>query len=105
MALQCPPLHVLAGNSPPCGDELVVAGAGATAICADLGAHTIREEIDALRVLGIDPIQRLVVPRVLASTAVALLLNGLGCAVAADTCSQYCCRASTPGPLLTGLRC
>ncbi|MDJ0420097.1 MlaE family ABC transporter permease [Rhodococcus opacus] len=56
---------------------LVVAGAGATAICADLGARTIREEIDAMKVLGIDPIQRLVVPRVLGSTLVALLLNGL----------------------------
>ncbi|RYE43888.1 MAG: ABC transporter permease [Hyphomicrobiales bacterium] len=56
---------------------LIVAGAGATAICADLGARTIREEIDAVRVLGIDPIQRLVVPRVLASMFVAVLLNGL----------------------------
>ncbi|WP_062999549.1 MlaE family ABC transporter permease [Nocardia jinanensis] len=56
---------------------LIVAGAGATAICADLGARTVREEIDAIRVLGIDPIQRLVVPRVFASTVVALLLNGL----------------------------
>lgn len=60
---------------------LVVAGAGATAICADLGARTIREEIDAMQVLGIDPIQRLVAPRVLASTFVALLLNGLVCAI------------------------
>lgn len=55
---------------------LVVAGAGSTAICADLGARTIREEIDAMEVLGIDPIYRLVVPRVVASTIVALLLNG-----------------------------
>jgi phospholipid/cholesterol/gamma-HCH transport system permease protein len=55
---------------------LVVAGAGSTAICADLGARTIREEIDALEVLGIDPIHRLVLPRVVASTIVALLLNG-----------------------------
>jgi phospholipid/cholesterol/gamma-HCH transport system permease protein len=55
---------------------LVVAGAGSTAICADLGARTIREEIDALEVLGIDPIHRLVVPRVVASTYVAALLNG-----------------------------
>jgi phospholipid/cholesterol/gamma-HCH transport system permease protein len=55
---------------------LVVAGAGSTAICADLGARTIREEIDALEVLGIDPIHRLVVPRVAASTYVAVLLNG-----------------------------
>jgi phospholipid/cholesterol/gamma-HCH transport system permease protein len=55
---------------------LVVAGAGSTAICADLGARTIREEIDALEVLGIDPIHRLVAPRVVASTFVAFLLNG-----------------------------
>lgn len=60
---------------------LIVAGAGATAICSDLGARTIREEIDAMRVLGIDPIQRLVVPRVLASMVVALLLNGLVCTI------------------------
>lgn len=56
---------------------LVVAGAGSTAICADLGARTIREEIDAMEVLGIDPIHRLVVPRVLAATFVSTLLNGL----------------------------
>ncbi|WP_293053910.1 ABC transporter permease [Mycobacterium sp.] len=56
---------------------LVVAGAGATAICADLGARTIREEIDAMEVLGIDPIHRLVVPRVVAATLVATLLNAL----------------------------
>ena len=55
---------------------LVVAGAGSTAICADLGARTIREEIDAMEVLGIDPIHRLVVPRVFASMFVAVLLNG-----------------------------
>ncbi|MEY8015008.1 MlaE family ABC transporter permease [Mycobacterium servetii] len=60
---------------------LVVAGAGSTAICADLGARTIREEIDALEVLGIDPIHRMVVPRVVASTVVAVLLNGLVVAV------------------------
>ncbi|MCW2652835.1 MAG: hypothetical protein JWR32_3811 [Mycobacterium sp.] len=56
---------------------LVIAGAGATAMCADLGARTIREEIDALRVLGINPIQALVVPRVLAATLVSLMLASL----------------------------
>jgi phospholipid/cholesterol/gamma-HCH transport system permease protein len=56
---------------------LVVAGAGATAMCADLGARTIREELDAMRVLGINPIQALVVPRVLAATAVASALVSL----------------------------
>lgn len=56
---------------------LVVAGAGATAMCADLGARTIRDEIDALRVMGINPIQSLVVPRVLAATLVAVLLSSV----------------------------
>lgn len=60
----------------PLTTVLVVAGAGSTAICADLGARTIREEIDAMEVLGIDPIHRLVVPRVVAATIVAALLNG-----------------------------
>ena len=61
----------------PLTTVLVVAGAGSTAICADLGARTIREEIDAMEVLGIDPIHRLVVPRVVAAILVATLLNGL----------------------------
>lgn len=56
---------------------LIVAGAGATAMCADLGARTIREEIDAMEVLGINPVQRLVTPRMLASGLVAFLLNSL----------------------------
>lgn len=56
---------------------LIVAGAGATAMCADLGSRTIREEIDAMEVLGINPVQRLVTPRMLASGIVALLLNSL----------------------------
>jgi phospholipid/cholesterol/gamma-HCH transport system permease protein len=56
---------------------LVVSGAGATAMCADLGARTIREELDALRVLGINPVHSLVVPRVLAATLVAAALVSL----------------------------
>ncbi len=61
----------------PIVTALIIAGAGGSAICADLGARTIREEIDAMAVLGVSPIQRLVVPRVLASMLVALLLNGM----------------------------
>ncbi|TDC43517.1 ABC transporter permease [Micromonospora sp. KC213] len=61
----------------PIVTALIIAGAGGSAICADLGSRKIREELDAMRVLGIDPVQRLVVPRVLASMLVAVLLNGL----------------------------
>ena len=56
---------------------LLVAGAGGSAICADLGARNIREEIDAMEVLGVSPIQRLIVPRVLPRCCVSVLLNGL----------------------------
>lgn len=65
----------------PIVTALLIAGAGGAAMCADLGARKIREELDAMRVLGIDPIQRLVVPRVLASAVVAVLLNGVVSAV------------------------
>jgi len=61
----------------PIVTALLIAGAGGSAICADLGSRKIREEIDAMEVLGISPIQRLVVPRVLAAMLVAVLLNGL----------------------------
>jgi phospholipid/cholesterol/gamma-HCH transport system permease protein len=58
----------------PVVTAIVVSGAAATAMCADLGARTIREEIDAMKVIGINPVQALVVPRVIAATFVALML-------------------------------
>lgn len=61
----------------PIVTALLIAGAGGSAICADLGSRKIREEIDAMEVLGIDPVHRLVVPRVLAAMLVSVLLNGL----------------------------
>jgi phospholipid/cholesterol/gamma-HCH transport system permease protein len=53
----------------------VVAGVAGTAITADLGARKIREELDALQVLGVDPIKNLVVPRFLALMMVTALLD------------------------------
>jgi phospholipid/cholesterol/gamma-HCH transport system permease protein len=58
----------------PVVTAIVVSGAASTAMCADLGARTIREEIDAMKVIGVNPIQALVVPRVIAATFVALML-------------------------------
>jgi phospholipid/cholesterol/gamma-HCH transport system permease protein len=45
---------------------VVVVGAAGSAITADLGARKVREELDALQVLGVDPVKNLVVPRFLA---------------------------------------
>jgi phospholipid/cholesterol/gamma-HCH transport system permease protein len=53
----------------------VLAGVAGTAITADLGARKIREELDALQVLGVDPIKNLVVPRFLALMLVTGLFN------------------------------
>ncbi|WP_092530676.1 MlaE family ABC transporter permease [Amycolatopsis arida] len=61
----------------PLVTALLVAGAGGSAVCADIGARKIREEIDAMQVLGVDPVHRLILPRVLAAMVVAVLLNGL----------------------------
>jgi len=54
---------------------IVMSGVVGTAMCADLGARKIREEIDALMVLGIDPIKSLVAPRFLALMSLTALLN------------------------------
>jgi phospholipid/cholesterol/gamma-HCH transport system permease protein len=61
----------------PLATSLLLAGASGSAICADFGARTIREEVDALKVLGINIVQRLVVPRVVAAMIVGTLVTGL----------------------------
>jgi phospholipid/cholesterol/gamma-HCH transport system permease protein len=57
----------------PTVTAVVVAGIAGTAITADLGARKIREELDALQVLGVDTVKNLVVPRFLA----LMLVTGL----------------------------
>jgi phospholipid/cholesterol/gamma-HCH transport system permease protein len=56
---------------------MVVAGVVGTAITADLGARRIRDEIDAMEVLGVDPLYRLVVPRVAATIFVSVMIIGI----------------------------
>ncbi|MCW2816085.1 MAG: hypothetical protein JWN84_3540 [Nocardioides sp.] len=56
-------------------NAMVVAGVVGAAMTADLGARKIREEIDAMEVLGIDPIRDLIVPRVIAVTIITGLLD------------------------------
>jgi len=54
---------------------IIVAGRSASAFTAAIGSMKMREEIDAMQVLGLDPIELLVLPRVL---ALLLLLPLLG---------------------------
>jgi phospholipid/cholesterol/gamma-HCH transport system permease protein len=84
---------------------LVIAGAGATAMCADLGARTIREELDALRVMGVNPIQALVIPRVLAATTVSLALSATVVLVGLTGAYLFCVYVQhvSPGAFVSGL--
>jgi phospholipid/cholesterol/gamma-HCH transport system permease protein len=59
----------------PIATAIIVAGVAGTAITADLGARKIREELDALQVLGVDPVKNLVVPRFLALMIVTALFD------------------------------
>jgi phospholipid/cholesterol/gamma-HCH transport system permease protein len=61
----------------PIAAALIIAGAAGSAICSDMGARKIREEIDAMEVLGVDPLERLVAPRVVATMFVALMIIGI----------------------------
>jgi phospholipid/cholesterol/gamma-HCH transport system permease protein len=84
----------------PIVTALIIAGAAGSAICADLGARHIRDEISAMEVFGISPLQRLVVPRVAAVMFVSLLLNGLVSVVgvAGSYFFSVVLQHGTPGP-------
>ena len=61
----------------PVATALLISGAGGSAMSSDLGSRRIRDELAAMEVMGVNPIQRLVMPRILAATVLALLLDGV----------------------------
>lgn len=58
----------------PIAAALLIAGAGGSAIAADMGARNIRDELSAMEVMAVNPIHRLVTPRLWASATVGFLL-------------------------------
>ena len=56
--------------------QMIFAGLVGASITADLGARRVREELDALSVLGVDSVRSLVVPRVMATGLVGPVLAG-----------------------------
>ncbi|MGV1013449.1 MAG: MlaE family ABC transporter permease [Methyloceanibacter sp.] len=57
---------------------IMVAGRSGSAFTAEIGSMKMREEIDAMRTLGIDPIDTLVLPRILALVVALPLLTFIG---------------------------
>lgn len=66
--------------SPVLASVMVAAQAGSS-VAAELGTMRVKEEIDALEVMSVNPIQRLVVPRFLAGLLVTPMLNALASGV------------------------
>jgi len=71
----------LARELGPVLTALMVGGRVGAGIAAELGSMAVTEQIDAVRALGADPIKRLVVPRVIATTFVLPLLSTISVVV------------------------
>ncbi len=78
---------------------VMVAGRSASAFTAQIGTMKMREEIDAMRTLGIDPIETLVLPRVLALIVVLPLLvfvADIACLVGGAIMAKFYLSLETP---------
>ncbi|NKY56683.1 MlaE family ABC transporter permease [Nocardia flavorosea] len=86
----------------PLVTSLMIAGAVGSAICADLGSRTIREEIDAMMVMGVNPVRRLVAPRLVAAVVVSMLLCGFIVFVGFATAYMFnvYAQSGTPGSFI-----
>lgn len=54
---------------------IILAGRSGSAFAAELGTMKVREEIDALRTMGLEPVRFLVLPRVIAAVAMTPVLT------------------------------
>src|SRR5438045_9791185 len=61
----------------PVATALLIAGAGGSAMTADLGSRKIRDEIAAMEVMAVNPVHRLVTPRLFAASTIGLFLVSL----------------------------
>ncbi|HSE89557.1 MAG TPA: MlaE family lipid ABC transporter permease subunit [Candidatus Binatia bacterium] len=59
----------------PLMTAIILAGRSGSAFAAELGTMTVREEIDALKTMGLDPVRFLVVTRVIAAVVMTPLLT------------------------------
>ncbi|MEW2355541.1 ABC transporter permease [Spirillospora sp. NPDC029432] len=61
----------------PIAAALIIAGAGGSAMTADMGARRIRDELAAMETMAVNPVHRLVTPRLWAASLVSTLLASL----------------------------
>ena len=85
---------------------VMVAGRSGSAYTAEIGSMKMREEIDALRTMGFDPVEVLVLPRIVALVIAVPLLTFLGAMAALYGAGLVCWLygGMTPDILLARLR-
>jgi phospholipid/cholesterol/gamma-HCH transport system permease protein len=85
---------------------VMVAGRSGSAYTAEIGSMKMREEIDALRTMGFDPVEVLVLPRIVALVIAVPLLTFLGSMAALYGAGLVCWLygGMTPDILLARLR-
>jgi phospholipid/cholesterol/gamma-HCH transport system permease protein len=62
----------------PVFTALLVAGRNATGMASQLGSMVVTEQVDAMRSMGVDPIRKLITPRVFATIFILPLLVAIG---------------------------
>lgn len=84
---------------------IIVAGRSGSAFTASVGSMKVQEEIDAMRTLGLDPIEVLVVPRVLALVLVLPILGFVAnlCGLFGGALMSWIDLGVSPGMFLTRL--
>lgn len=84
---------------------ILIAGRSGSAFTAEIGSMQVREEIDAMRALGLDPVEVLVLPRMMALIVVLPLLAFFAnvMAMTGGAIMAYVTLDITPGQFLTQL--
>ena len=90
----------------PLVTAIIVAGRSGSAFTAQLGTMKVNREIDAMRTLGLDPVELLVIPRMLALILVLPLLTFYACmvALAGGALTSYLVLDITAAQFITQMR-
>jgi phospholipid/cholesterol/gamma-HCH transport system permease protein len=94
----------LVREAAPIATALLIAGAGGSAMAADMGARHVRDELAAMEVMAVNPVHRLVTPRLWAASTVAVLLVSLVVlsGVAGGFFFNVIIQGTTPGAYFNG---
>jgi phospholipid/cholesterol/gamma-HCH transport system permease protein len=83
--------YAIASQLAPAFTALLFAGRVGSHMAAELGAMKVTEQLDALRVMGTDPVAHLVAPRAFAATLLLPMLTAVAGGVGMYAAATLCC--------------